>query len=257
MANGTAELTFSRTPLIRELKEVDASSTFDSNAVRPTVSRHLWGLVRKPLSFPENNRILLKCRERLFRFVFLSLPAAFIPTSAASLRAQCSLLPGRGTDAGVGFPKATDIYQAAALKIGAAKSWGRLLKMQIPGPNSEAEIRVCGVVPRNLHFDGSPINLGDSTQESRSLGTVILKVGSHQPQQRAGACQTCRDLGPPPAYGLRVCLGTGPHVTLAYTCCKLPLAQTRVALGAKVTGPKDPGSVTLNPLILGKRQSKL
>lgn len=80
--------------------------------------------------------------------------------------------------------------------------------MQIPGPNPEAEIRVCGVVPRNLHVDGSLINLRDSTQESRSLETVIPKVGSHQQQQRAGACQTCRDWGPPLTYGLRVCLGT-------------------------------------------------
>lgn len=146
--------------------------------------------------------------ETLFRFVFLLLPAAFIPTSAASLRAQCSRRPGWGTDAGVGFPKASDNYQAAVLKIRAAKSWGRRLQMQTPGLNPEAEIRVCGVVPRNLHVDGSLINLGDSTQESWSLGTVIPKVGSPQPQQRAGACQACRDVGPPPTYGRRVCLGT-------------------------------------------------
>lgn len=252
MANGTAELTLSRTPLIRELKEVDASSTFDSKAVRPTVSRHLWGLVCKPLSFPENNRILLKCRERhcsgLFFFHF-QLPSFPPQLPASEPSAPCCLDGEQMQGWGSQRPQIT-IKQFA-------KSWGRLLKMQIPGPNSEAEIRACGVVPRNLHFDGSLINLGDSTQESWSLGTVIPKVGSHQPQQRAGACQTCRDLGPPPTYGLRVCLGTGPHVTLAYTCCKLPLAQTRVALGAKVTGPKDPGSVTLNLLILGKRQSKL
>lgn len=52
-----------------------------------------------------------------------------------------------------------------------------------------------------------------------------------------------------PAYGLGVCPATGaPRNTVRCTGLHV-LVETRVALGAKVTGPEDPVSVTLNLLI--------
>lgn len=79
------------------------------------------------------------------------------------------------------------------------------------------------------------------------MGTAILQVWSHKQRQHGSVVRNA-ELGRPMDSGSA--LGQEPHVTMVYMCCKLPSAQTRVALGAKVTGPKDAVSVTFNLLIL-------
>lgn len=93
------DLTFSRTPAVRELKAAQAARHSPAvHVVRYCSGPPPPGARADPLRLPENNLIFLKCRKRPFsgRSVFLFLPAAFVPTSASSLRAQCSPLHGRG-----------------------------------------------------------------------------------------------------------------------------------------------------------------
>ena len=94
---------------------------------------------------------------------FVLLPAALIPTSASSPRAQSSPLHGRGA-AAAGAQR----YRGPRQSSGFSERQNpvavlSLSKCRFLGPTYGLGFHGCGVAPSNLHFHTSLVNSGNDT----------------------------------------------------------------------------------------------